>query len=61
MLLEYFIDFFHGELVEFNNIGLDPDNKLDQQIDGITGATMSVVAMKKITQLALVLHDEVSK
>lgn len=45
---------------QFNNIGIDAESKLDQHIDGITGATMSVTAMKKITRLALVLHDEVT-
>lgn len=44
---------------QFNNIGITDDTGLNRTIDGITGATMSVIAMKKITRLALVLHKEV--
>ena len=44
---------------QFHQIGLDKDNKLDQHIDGISGATMSVIAMKKIAKLGLILHKEV--
>jgi hypothetical protein len=44
---------------QFYQLGLNQDNQLDQNIDGITGATMSVSAMKKITRLALMLHQEV--
>ena len=44
---------------QFENIGLNQDNKLDQHIDGISGATLSVTAMKKISRLALVLDREV--
>ncbi len=40
---------------QFNSIGTDQENNLDQHIDGITGATMSVNAMKKITRAALML------
>lgn len=43
---------------QFNGIGVK-ENKLDKSIDGITGATMSVNAMKKITKLALMLHREI--
>ena len=45
---------------QFNNIGLNDESLLDQNIDGISGATMSITAMKKITRLALMLHNEVS-
>lgn len=41
---------------QFDQIGLDKHGKLDQNIDGITGATMSVSAMKKIARVALLLH-----
>lgn len=33
--------------------------KLNQNIDGITGATLSVRAMKKVAKVALFLHDTV--
>ena len=44
---------------QFDNIGTDENNNLDQHIDGITGATMSVNAMKKITRAALMLAKHV--
>ena len=44
---------------QFNQIGVKSNSKLDQHIDGITGATMSVTAMKKIARLALMLDVEV--
>lgn len=40
---------------QFSQIGLNENSKLDQSIDGITGATMSVSAMKKISRMALML------
>ena len=46
---------------QFDQIGLTPEGKLDQDIDGITGATMSVNAMKKITRLALMLAKLVNQ
>ncbi|WP_196137239.1 FMN-binding protein [Aliikangiella sp. G2MR2-5] len=46
---------------QFNNISIDENNKLDQSIDGITGATMSVNAMKKITRMALMLDKLVNQ
>jgi len=45
---------------QFENAGSDISDKLDQNIDGITGATMSASAMKKIARLALFLHKTVS-
>lgn len=45
---------------QFTNIGLNDESRLDQNIDGITGATMSINAMKKIVRLAIMLHNEVS-
>ena len=44
---------------QFDSIGTDEKNNLDQHIDGITGATMSVNAMKKITRAALMLAKHV--
>ncbi len=44
---------------QFEHVGLDGDGKLDQSIDGITGATMSVRAMKKISRIALFLHKKI--
>ena len=46
---------------QFKNIGLNSDSQLDQNIDGISGATMSVSAMKKVTRVALMLNREISK
>ncbi len=42
---------------QFEQAGLDEHGKLDLNIDGITGATMSVSAMKKMAQLAIYLHQ----
>ena len=44
---------------QFNQIGVKSNSKLDLHIDGISGATMSVTAMKKIARLALMLDVEV--
>jgi len=44
---------------QFKEIGVDQNGKLDHNIDGITGATMSVRAMKKIARIALMLHKKV--
>jgi hypothetical protein len=43
---------------QFIRIGLSPHGELDRQIDGITGATLSVRAMKRMARVALRLHDE---
>lgn len=45
---------------QFDQVGLNSESLLDKNIDGITGATMSVSAMKKITRLAIILHRIVS-
>ncbi len=45
---------------QFIKAGLTASNNLDVHIDGISGATMSVSAMKKITRLALFLHQHVN-
>jgi len=44
---------------QFKQIGVDQNGRLDHNIDGITGATMSVRAMKKISRVALMLHKKV--
>lgn len=46
---------------QFKQIGVTENSKLDQPIDGISGATMSVTAMKKIARLALMLDVEVNQ
>ena len=41
---------------QFKKIGITLENKLDTNIDGISGATLSVIALKKVTRLALYFH-----
>lgn len=41
---------------QFDDLSLTEDNDLNGHIDGITGATMSVSAMKKIARAGLLLH-----
>ena len=43
---------------QFNKTHLTNDHKLDKHIDGITGATLSVNAIKKLSRLALFLHQQ---
>lgn len=45
---------------QFDGAALDADGRLDRGIDGISGATLSVRALKKLARLALVLHGEVT-
>lgn len=45
---------------QFNGAGLNVKNKLDRNIDGITGATLSVSAMTRLSQMALYLHQYVT-
>jgi hypothetical protein len=45
---------------QFTNATLTEDKKLSQNVDGITGATLSVRATKKIARLALWLDAKVS-
>lgn len=47
-------DFF---IRQFQDAQLTEDNKLDRSIDNISGATLSVRAMKKMARLALYLHE----
>jgi hypothetical protein len=44
---------------QFEALGLDAQHRLERNIDGISGATLSVRAMKKIANLALFLHQQV--
>lgn len=46
---------------QFKGIGLTEKHKLNQNIDGVTGATLSVAAVKRATKLALFLNQEVIK
>lgn len=45
---------------QFKNAGLKREKKLDKRIDGISGATLSVNALKRLSALALTLHQAVS-
>ena len=49
-------DFFTQQ---FHSASLTKENKLNQHIDGITGATMSVRALTKVARLALWLNKKV--
>lgn len=50
-------DFFTRQ---FKGAGLKSEKKLDQRIDGISGATLSVNALKRLSALALLLHKNVN-
>ena len=43
---------------QFTGIGLTDENDLNRPIDGISGATLSVRALKKLARLALYLHTQ---
>lgn len=45
---------------QFPGTQLDADMQLDRDIDGISGATLSVRALKKLARLALYLHTQVT-
>lgn len=45
---------------QFTGAELNPDLQLNRHIDGISGATLSVRAVKKLTRLALYLHEQAS-
>lgn len=45
---------------QFSNRSLNQNMKLDRQIDGISGATLSVRAAEKLARLALYLHQHVT-
>ena len=44
---------------QFKQIGITSENKLEKNIDGISGATLSVIALKKLARLALYFHQQV--
>ena len=43
---------------QFKGVRLTGDNELDKTIDGISGATLSVRALKKLARLSLFLHNQ---
>ena len=47
-------------LKQYQNVGLLPDNFLNKNIDGISGATLSVRAMGRMARLAL-YFDQISR
>lgn len=50
----------HGFFTDqFVGIGRSDDGGLDGRIDGIAGATLSVRAVRKVSELALALHQRV--
>ena len=46
---------------QFSGLRLDEDMKLDSNIDGISGATLSVGAIERLSRLALYFHSMVQK
>ncbi len=44
---------------QFKNSGLNSERNLDQNIDGISGATLSVRALKKIARIALYFEKQI--
>ena len=46
---------------QFAGLALDEKNNLNKDIDGISGATLSVNALTRLSRLALFLHEEVSR
>ena len=46
---------------QFKGLQRDTNNKLNRKIDGISGATLSVNALTRLSKLALFLHKEVSE
>lgn len=46
---------------QYQNAKITPEHKLDQHIDGITGATLSVNAVNKVATLALFYHQQAVK
>ncbi|MBU2478624.1 MAG: FMN-binding protein [Gammaproteobacteria bacterium] len=44
---------------QFMHIGLTPELKLNKQIDGVSGATLSVRALTNLARLALYLHQQI--
>ena len=50
-------DFFTNQ---FKGAGMTKDGRLDRQIDGISGATLSVRAVEKLARVALLLDPRVN-
>lgn len=46
---------------QYQNAKITPELKLNQHIDGITGATLSVRAVTKVTRLALFYHQQAAQ
>ena len=46
---------------QFEGLKLDEKKRLDKTIDGISGATLSVNALTRLSRLALHLHEEVMR
>ncbi len=44
---------------QFKNAGMNKNRSLDRSIDGISGATLSVNAMRKLARLALTYHQHI--
>ena len=51
-------DFFTDQ---FKSVALKEDHQLDKTIDNISGATLSVRAVRKLAQIALLLDQEIQK
>ena len=45
---------------QFRDLSLIENNKLSGPIDGISGATLSVIALRKLARLALLFHQHVT-
>jgi len=43
---------------QFDNVGINQEQQLDKHIDGISGATLSVRALKKTARIALYLEQQ---
>lgn len=46
---------------QFNNATLTEQQQLSQSIDGISGATLSVRALKKLARIALLLNRTINR
>jgi len=46
---------------QFKQMTTNTENELEKNIDGISGATLSVIALKKLSRLALYFHKHVTK
>lgn len=46
---------------QYNGAALSSAGRIDKSIDGISGATLSVAAVSRAVQLALMLHEQVAR